>query len=767
MPFFRAMQPSFAAGELSPALWARTDLAKYQTGLRLAKNVFIHPHGGASNRPGTLWAGETKYPNKESRLIPFMYSTEQAYVLEFGDKYIRVIVDGGYVLTSANVPYEIVSPYADSDVFGIKYTQSADVLFLCSPNHPPQELRRYAHDNWELVPFEFKGGPFQDENTTSTTITPSGSLSVGGTVTLTASASLFAAGDAGSLVRVSHHVGEQKTTKVFSANGTSDALEVEGEWNFRTSGKWKGTLVLEKSYDDGATWIPYKTYITDTITDGNHDRSYTTSTIIKVRATMTGYATDTDHPGPCTVTLTAAPRLNDGIVKIAGVTNDTVVTGIVKKKIASVSATKLWALGAWSDTQGWPMVPMFFQERLCFGGTAKAPSTLWFSEAGNYNSFKVSTPQVDSDAITAPIVSRMVNEIRGMVPLKDLMVLTSGTEWRISAASSGAFTYKDKEVTPEGYRGTSNIEPLTVGNTILFIQEKGSTVRDLGYSLENDGYTGNDLTVLADHLFKGHEILDWTYQQEPWSLVWCVRDDGKALSLTYMKEHEVWAWTQHETAGEFESVCSIPGAKQDDVYFIVKRTINGVTKRFVEKLAVRLADRDVKKAYFVDCGATYHGVPTSTISGLDWLEGETVSVLADGGVVSDLVVTGGAITLPEPAEYVTVGLPYVSEMETLQVDAELADGTIQGRPKRITDVILRLQDTRGVAVAPTSSRPDYLIEIKPPFTVTDPIALFTGDTQPIVIPSGFDRNGGSIYIKQAFPLPMTVLAVIPSVGVGK
>ena len=765
MTFLRAMQPSFAAGELSPALWARTDLAKYQTGLRLARNVFIHPHGGASNRPGTLWAGETKYPDKKSRLIPFMYSTEQAYVLEFGDKYIRIIVDGGYVLAPTQLPYEITSPYSSTELSSIKYTQSADILFLCSPNHPPQELRRYAHDNWELAPFEFQDGPFQDENTTSTTITSSGSLSVGGTVTLTASASLFAAGDAGGLVRVSHHVGEQKTTKVFSANGTSDALEVEGEWNFRTSGKWKGTLVLEKSYDDGATWIPYKTYITDTITDGNHDRSYTTSTVIKIRVTMTGYSTDTDHPGPCTVTLTAAPRLNDGIVKITGFTSDTVVTGIVKKKIASTDATKRWGLGAWNGTQGWPKVPMFFQERLCFGGTAKTPSTLWFSEAGNYNSFKVSTPQVDSDAITAPIVSRMVNEIRGMIPLKDLIVLTSGSEWRISA-SSGVFSYRDKDVSPEGYRGTSEIAPLIVGNTILFVQEKGSTVRDFGYSLESDGYVGNDLTVLSDHLLKGHELIDWTYQQEPWSLVWVIRDDGKALTLTYMKEHEVWAWTQHETAGEFESVCSIPGAKQDDVYFIVKRTINGTVRRFVERLSVRLEDRDVKKAYFVDCGATYHGEAASTISGLDWLEGEAVSVLADGGVVSDLVVTGGAITLPEPAEYVTVGLSYVSEIETLQIEAELRDGTVQGRPKRITDVTLRVQDTRGVAVAPNSDRPNQMIDLKPPFTVTDPIALFTGDTQPIVIPSGFDRNGGNVYIVQRFPLPMTILAVIPSVEVG-
>lgn len=765
MTFLRAMQPSFAAGELSPALWARTDLAKYQTGLRLARNVFIHPHGGASNRPGTLWAGETKYPDKKSRLIPFMYSTEQAYVLEFGDKYIRIIVDGGYVLAPTQLPYEITSPYSSTELSSIKYTQSADILFLCSPNHPPQELRRYAHDNWELAPFEFQDGPFQDENTTSTTITSSGSLSVGGTVTLTASASLFAAGDAGGLVRVSHHVGEQKTTKVFSANGTSDALEVEGEWNFRTSGKWKGTLVLEKSYDDGATWIPYKTYITDTITDGNHDRSYTTSTVIKIRVTMTGYSTDTDHPGPCTVTLTAAPRLNDGIVKITGFTSDTVVTGIVKKKIASTDATKRWGLGAWNGTQGWPKVSMFFQERLCFGGTAKTPSTLWFSEAGNYNSFKVSTPQVDSDAITAPIVSRMVNEIRGMIPLKDLIVLTSGSEWRISA-SSGVFSYRDKDVSPEGYRGTSEIAPLIVGNTILFVQEKGSTVRDFGYSLESDGYVGNDLTVLSDHLLKGHELIDWTYQQEPWSLVWVIRDDGKALTLTYMKEHEVWAWTQHETAGEFESVCSIPGAKQDDVYFIVKRTINGTVRRFVERLSVRLEDRDVKKAYFVDCGATYHGEAASTISGLDWLEGEAVSVLADGGVVSDLVVTGGAITLPEPAEYVTVGLSYVSEIETLQIEAELRDGTVQGRPKRITDVTLRVQDTRGVAVAPNSDRPNQMIDLKPPFTVTDPIALVTGDTPPIAIPSGFDRNGGNVYIVQRFPLPMTILAVIPSVEVG-
>lgn len=765
MPSLRGMQPSFAAGELSPALWARTDLAKYQTGLRLAKNIFVHPHGGVSNRPGTLYLGETEDSSKTSRLIPFIYSTEQAYVLLFGDGVLRFIRDGEFVM-DGDVPYEITTPYTSAMLPGLNVTQSADVLWICHPSVRPKELSRYADDDWELNDYAFKDGPFLDENVGDTTITPSGTLTKGGTCTLTASASTFASSDIGSLFRVSHRVEEQKVTATFTANGTTSALAVEGEWNFQTSGTWRATITLERSFDGGTSWMKFKTYVTDTTTDGNHDRGYVeTVEGTTVRPVVSGWdGTDLTDPA-CTITITSAPRLNDGIVTLTAVSSATSATGTVQTAVANTSATKLWARGAWSPRQGWPRVPMFYQERLCFGGTDKEPNTIWFSETGDYNSFVVHTPQEDADAITAPIVSRMVNEIRGMIPLRDLIVLTSGSEWKISASSTGVFSYKEKQVDPQGYRGSASLEPLTVGNSILFVQEKGQAVRDLGYSLESDGYTGNNLSVLATHLFDGRRIVDWAWQQEPWSLVWCVLDNGALLTLTYMKEHEVWAWTRHETDGEFESVCSVPGDSRDEVYFVVKRTVDGSTVRYVETLAERFTDGDVKTSRFLDCAGVYEGDPTSSVTGLTWLEGKTVNVLADGGVVAGLVVQSGSVTLPNEASEIVVGLPFLSEMETLQIDFQTQDGTGQGRPKRIPEVVLRLHETRGVAAGPSSERPDLVVDLKPPFTTSDPIALFTGDA-PIVLHNGFDRNGGRIYVRQEHPLPMTVLGVLPSVEFG-
>jgi len=271
--------------------------------------------------------------------------------------------------------------------------------------------------------------------------------------------------------------------------------------------------------------------------------------------------------------------------------------------------------------------------------------------------------------------------------------------------------------------------------------------------------------VMATHLFEGRRIVDWAWQQEPWSLVWCVLDNGALLTLTYMKEHEVWAWTRHETDGEFESVCSVPGDSRDDVYFVVKRTIEDSTVRYVETLAERLSGGDVKTSRFLDCAGVYDGASTDSVSGLDWLEGKTVNALADGGVVAGLVVESGSVTLPNEASEIVVGLPFLSEMETLQLDFQTQDGTGQGRPKRIPEVVLRLRETRGVAAGPSSERPDLLVDLKPPFTTSDPIALFTGDA-PVVLHNGFDRNGGRIYIRQEHPLPMTVLGVLPSVEFG-
>lgn len=411
-----------------------------------------------------------------------------------------------------------------------------------------------------------------------------------------------------------------------------------------------------------------------------------------------------------------------------------------------------------------PSVVTYHQQRRVFGGSTSAPQTIWMSQTSNYQNFNVSAPSRDDDAVTLTIASAQVNEIRHFVPLNDLLVLTSGGEFKISGGGSGGgdpITPSAAVVRPQSYRGSSHVHPLIIGETALFVQQKGSIVRDLGYSLDVDGYTGNDLSVLSNHLFEGLQIEEWTYAQAPHSIVWAVRSDGVLLSLTYMREHQVWAWCQHDTQGLFESVCSVSEGDEDAVYVAVARTVGGETVRYIERLQSRLVT-DVEDAFFVDSGLTYDSAPAAIISGLDHLEGETVTVLADGSVSPDAVVHSGSITLPHAASVVHVGLAYTSELVTLDLDLSQLRAPANAK-RRVTEVVCKVLRSRGLWVGPDAN---HMTEVKPrdvePYG--DPIALFTGDFK-VSIPPSWGRSG-SITLQQRSPLPLTILAVIPEVEVG-
>jgi hypothetical protein len=412
----------------------------------------------------------------------------------------------------------------------------------------------------------------------------------------------------------------------------------------------------------------------------------------------------------------------------------------------------------------YPGVVTYHQQRRVFGGSTTAPQTVWMSQSGNYQNFNVSSPSRDDDAVTFTLASPQVNEIRHFVPLADLLVLTSGGEFKVTGGGSGggdAITPSAVVVKPQGYRGSSHVPPLIIGETALFVQQKGAIVRDLGYNLDVDGYAGNDLSVLSNHLFEGLTIDEWAYAQAPHSIVWAVRSDGVLLSLTYMREHQVWAWCQHDTDGTFESVCSVSEGTEDAVYVAVNRTIGNTTTRFVERFQSRIVN-DVRDAFFVDCGLTYDGIPATVISGLTHLEGKTVTVLADGSVSPTAVVSGGSITLPHSASVVHVGLGYTSEIKTLDLDLAQARGPANAK-RRVTEVVIKVERSRGLWVGPDA---DHTVEVKQrdvePYG--DPIELFTADIK-IAIPPSWGRSG-SIVLQQLDPLPLTVLAVLPEVEIG-
>jgi hypothetical protein len=370
----------------------------------------------------------------------------------------------------------------------------------------------------------------------------------------------------------------------------------------------------------------------------------------------------------------------------------------------------------------------------------------------------VSSPLLDSDAITRNLPSRKTNEIKNLISLKDIVAFTSSSEWKLGA-SGDVLTPTTATQNLQENIGSSSCEPVLIGNRAIFVSPMGTVVRDIGYDYSVDGFVGGNLSLFSTHLFDGYSVTEAAYQQEPDSIIWFVRSDGKALALTYMREQQVLAWTWNDTDGLFESVCSIPGTGQNDVYFVINRG----GKRYIEKMGKRLTSSDPADCFFVDSGLSYSGTPISTVSGLTHLEGKTVTVLADGYVLSNKVVSSGSISLGASYSKITVGLPYVSDVETMNIEMQLQDGISYGRYMKVSEARFSFLNSRGGFIGGNENNLDPIIQIGG-VTLGDPQALFSGDfIQPIN--ASFDE-GGRVFFRQSDPLPVTILAIMPKVAFG-
>lgn len=326
---------------------------------------------------------------------------------------------------------------------------------------------------------------------------------------------------------------------------------------------------------------------------------------------------------------------------------------VVVKEFASTAtgATDVWAFGAWSTKNGYPAEVEFYSDRLIFANTPAEPQSQWFSKSGSYVDFGRSSPIVDDDSITATLNARQQNAIRELIPLSSLIMLTTGGEWRAAGGSDDVLTPATLAFKPQSYNGCANIPALVIGETALYVQNRGYVVRDIRYQFdagETGGFTGGDLTVFSSHLTEGKPIAEWDFQQIPFSTAWVVREDGVLLALTYMREQEVIGWTPMEIDGFVESVCCVPEGEEDAVYIAVRRTINGVQKRYIERMATRLVT-DVREGRFLDSFLSYDGrgdgSKTMTATAADWSVGEPVTIQASastfaGGDIGDVIVLG-------------------------------------------------------------------------------------------------------------------------------
>jgi len=409
----------------------------------------------------------------------------------------------------------------------------------------------------------------------------------------------------------------------------------------------------------------------------------------------------------------------------------------------------------------------YYQQRQVFANTNNEPQVTYTTQVNNFNSLRTSNPARDDDAVTFTIAAQQVNEIRHLLPLDSLILLTSGGEWIMTEGQDRVLTPSTIGVRIQSYNGCSIVPPVVINSTALFLQEKGARLRDLGYEFSSDKYTGSDLSLMSEHLFEDKQITAMAYSAEPYSIVWCVRDDGVMLGLTYQREHQVWGWHQHNTQGEFESVASVTEGERDAVYVIVKRNVNGSDVRYVERIEKR-ESIIAADCFYVDSGLTYDGAPATVISGLDHLTGETVTILSDGYTVPDQVVTGGQITLERAASKVHVGLSYTPVIETLDIDTPSPSQTTKAQSVSVSKVTVEVEGSRGGFIGPRQDNGSEapMSEIKPRFDSDDydPVALKTYKQEVFIQPQW--SKGGGVRIEQRAPLPMAILSVIPQIDVG-
>ncbi len=401
----------------------------------------------------------------------------------------------------------------------------------------------------------------------------------------------------------------------------------------------------------------------------------------------------------------------------------------------------------------YPSCACYYQQRKVYASSSARPEAIWASQTGTNNNFNISRPLNATDAINMSIYESVANEIRHLIPFDDLIVLTANSEWAVSG-KDGVFSANPAPVAKiQSFYGASKIKPVISGSMVLFVQSGGNIVRDLGYNYLSNSYDGEELTLFANHLFQGRTIVSMAYSKEPNRILWCVMDNGELYAMTYNPKQKIAAWHRHTTKGMFESVCTLRENNEDVAYFVIKRTIDSNTVRYIEKLTPRTIN-SMQDAFFLDCALKRDFEnKVSTVSGLDHLKNTKVSALLDYGAVEELQVNNlGSVTLPYPAQHVLIGLPYTFELETLDFE----NSETLGLKKLINKVDVKI----------LNSREDFFIEnsngtitqnARSLESVNYPERLFDKDVEFCPLANVSEKS--SIKILQKYPMPINIVAL--------
>lgn len=682
------LQSSFTAGELAPSMSARIDMAQYQQGCRTLHNMKVQPHGGAVKRPGFLLLDSLP---GEACLRQFVFNTEQAYCLVFGENWLRVFTADGPVSDDEGNIYHIESPYTLDQARRMSQAQSADVLFLAAWGCPPRKLKRLDHNQWEFEEISF-GAP----------IAPPASISASFVNEAKDSAGKITAAQL--TTRYTYYV-----TAVNEA-GQESELSKGSALDGPASNNWHAGDYVKLSWPTLAGATEYRLY---KAMQGGRPGF--------VAACIANTYQD----------LNTAATMSEGAPKY----NNPFLDG------------------------DYPALVDFFEQRLVFASTPKQPQGIWMSKTGDYANFATYNPITDDASLNLTIASKEVDSFCWIAALRSLILGTSSMEWEISA-TQGAFSAKSAKATVQSRTGSAKLPVIYIGNTLLHLARSGAQVRNLKYDFSADSYGGNDLSVMAAHLLEEYKITDWTYQQSPDSIVWCVRSDGLLLGFTFHEEHRIFAWHRHSTQGLFQAVCVVPQGHDDVLFAVIKR---GETF-FVERLATEYISGDYADSVFLDCALVYDqpDTPITTVWGLEHLEGLQVGILADGAVEAPRVVQNGSISLDGPRTKVIVGLEYVAELETMPLEFMGQNGHTVGRKKQISEALVLFRDS---VVAKGGASFDKLQTFKwrTNEAYGEAPRPFSG-IKSVMLPT-MAENMATICLCSDEPVPMTILAIMAKMDV--
>lgn len=678
MPRVSVIQTNFTAGEISPRCAGRVDVARYQNGAAAMPNCVVNIHGGAERRPGKAFIAETKDSSKRSRLVAYIFSTTQAYMLEFGHLYMRVYVQSGGEVLSGGVPYEIVTPYTEAMLPDMDYTQGADTMFIFHQGVMIHTLQRVAADLWALKEAPVTVAPFDEVGHTFPTALTLSSTAVGD-ATATAGAAAFLSGDVGR--RIAYQSGSAVITAYTSATVVSVTVKTAFSIAVIPANAWELLDSPQVAITPSAKGI---------------GEFCTLSSGAIIYNPKYPDPADPEPTVPLDIWRTEDVgkfvRINGGMVQITDIIDTTQAYAVVKEELTSIvkAPPNAWTLesSVWNSNAGYPGTGALYEQRLTAAGSPRYPQTVWGSRSGLPFDFTIGVNDDDAFSFSLPSTGQ-INPIRRMISAKALMPLTYGGEYTMEGGNGDPLTPTSVKANSPSVYGCSSVKPLRVGNEVLFVQRAGRKVRSLAYRIESDTYNAPDLTVLAEHITESG-IIDMAYQQEPYSRLWCVRADGKLATLTIDRDEGVIAWAPQNTDGLYESIASIPNATGDEVWCIVQRTINGQVKRYVERF---------EPGYYTDCGIVgTDGAGKSVWAGIDHLEGKDVAVRADGVYLGMFTVTGGEIELPRNAFDVQIGLPFSNSVTLLRPEIQTGEGTSQGNAQRTHEVSVMLMETIGCKI---------------------------------------------------------------------